>query len=136
MSYSIEIKAAAIADLLTGEQPATVARRYNLPGGLVRKWKFRLGTPDGTGHGTADGTHDLRMLTIRPAIEAQQREIGELVLLSLRAKLIATQRIAEHVTTPAWRDKQTAGDMAVLFEALDRSAISMLDRLARHSANE
>src|SRR5690349_8900133 len=115
MVYGIEIKAAAIADLLTGEQPAVVAKRYGLPGGLVRKWKFRLGTPDGTLHGTADGTDSVfvdaadassastkapRAVTIRPAIEAQQLELGELVLQSLRAKLLATQRIAEYVTTP------------------------------------
>src|SRR5258706_14393741 len=94
MAYSIEIKAAAIADLLTGEQPATIAKRYGLPSGLVRKWKFRLGTPDGTLHGTPDGTDSVfvdtqdasrastnntpRAVTIRPAIEAQQLELGEL----------------------------------------------------------
>jgi hypothetical protein len=83
MAYSIEIKAAAIADLLTGEQPAIVAKRYGLPGSLVRKWKFRLGTPDGTPDGTLHGTDSLfvdasdasrastktkrpRALTIRP----------------------------------------------------------------------
>lgn len=152
MAYSIEIKAAAVADLLTGEQPAVVAKRYNLPGGLVRKWKFRLGTPDGTLHGTADGTDSLfvdassassassastqtntaRVVTIRPALEAQQLELGALVLQSLRAKLLATQRIAEYVTTPSWLDKQTAVDMAALFDVLDRSAIAVLDRLARY----
>jgi transposase-like protein len=150
---SPEVKAAAIADLLTGEQPAIVAKRYGLPSSLVRKWKFRLGTADGTLHGTPDGTDSLfvdasgassastkrkppRAVTIRPAIEAQQLELGELVMQSLRAKLVATQRIAEYATSPSWLDKQTAADVAALFEAIDRSAIGILDRLSRHRVDD
>lgn len=125
---SPEIRAAALADLAAGEQPAVVAQRYGLDPSIVRVWKQRHVT-DGVTPVTSGVT------TIqRPALEAQQLALGDLVLENLRAKLIATQRIAEHATVPAWLDKQTAADVAALFTALDRSAIGILDRLASHTA--
>ena len=118
-------KAQALADLHAGDQPAVVAARYGFSGATVRKWKERLVTPDVTAGVT---------VIQRPAIEAQQLAIGDLVLENLRAKLIATQRIAEHATTTDWLDKQTAADVAELFECLDRSAVRILDRLAGNSS--
>ena len=114
-------KAAAIADLLSGEQPAIVAARYGFESSTVRQWKSRLVTSDVTKNVT---------VIHRPNLEVQQFELGELVILNLRAKLIATQRIAEYVTTPEWLDKQNAADVAALFECIDQSAINILDRLA------
>jgi hypothetical protein len=114
-------KAAAIADLLNGEQPAVVAARYGFESATVRQWKSRLVTPDVTPSVT---------VISRPALEMQQLALGELVMENLRAKLIATQRIAEHAATPEWLDKQNAADVAALFERLDQSAIGILDRLA------
>jgi len=128
-----ERKAAALADLLDGDQPAIVAARYGLPSGTVRQWKARLVTPDVTTGVTAGVTAGVTVLK-RPALEAQQLALGELIMENLRAKLIATQRIAEYATTPTWFDKQSAADMAELFEVIDRSAIGILDRLARASS--
>ena len=122
------IKAAALADLASGEQPAVVADRYQLNQATVRSWKARLDLPDATNGAT--NAAGVATVIQRPAIEAQQLAIGDLVIQNLRAKLIATQRIAEYVTTPHWFDKQTAADVAELFEVIDRSAISVLDRLA------
>jgi len=120
-----EIKAQALADLLNGEQPAIVAARYGLPSGTVRQWKNRLVTPDVTQSVT-------RTVTVRPAIERAQLDIAELVMDNLRAKLIATQRIAEHAAKTTWLEKQSAADVAGLFETIDQSAVAILDRMARH----
>lgn len=120
------IKTKAIADLLTGDQPAIVAERYGIPAGTVRQWKKRLVTPAVTQSVTAP-------VTARPAIERAQLDIATLVLDNLRAKLIATQKIAEHVTTPTWLEKQNAADVAALFETVDRAAVAILDRMARGS---
>ena len=128
-SVSAEIKAAALADLAVGEQPAIVAQRYRLNPATVRSWKLRLdegATPIATEHATPVAT-----ILRRPAVEAQQLTIAELVASNLRAKLVATQRIAEHVTREEWLTKQSAVDVATLFESLDRSAIGILDRLAQ-----
>lgn len=129
-----DIKARAIADLMDGEQPAIVAERYRADGvtaSQARKWKQRFVTPSVTESVTPSVT---KPPIRRPAVELQQLEIGELIMANLRAKLVATQRIAEHVTIPTWLDKQGASDMATLFEALDRSAVGILDRLAQRSA--
>ena len=100
-----EIRAAAIADLLTGDQPAVVADRYGLNAATVRTWKLRL-EQDGEGvAANADATpvatvHVPPVATQRaarfrqPSLEAQHLTLAELVEANLRAKLIATQRIA------------------------------------------
>lgn len=121
-TVSPEKKAAAMADLHAGEQPAVVAERYGLDRNVVKMWKQRF---------VADVTDPVTVSVIhRPTLERQQIELGELVMLNLRAKLIATQRIADYASSPAWLDKQNASDVAELFEVLDRSAINILDRLA------
>lgn len=119
-------KAAALADLLNGDQPAVVAARYKLNPTTVRSWKARLDLPTATGDATGVAT-----VIRQPAIEAQQLAIGDLVLASLRAKLLATQKIAEHAATTPWLEKQSAADVAQLFEVLDRAAIGILDRMAQ-----
>lgn len=130
-----EIKAAAIADLLTGDQPAIVAERYQLKAATVRSWKARLdgtrATPVATeGRGVATGVATVMQ---RPALLAQQQTIGDMIMENLRARLLATQRIAEYATTTSWLNNQNAADLATLLEALDRSTIGILDRLARAS---
>lgn len=123
--YSKEIKAAALADLATGEQPAVVAQRYGLNRDLVNKWKQRMSARASTPM-SAQTSAPIR----RPSVEFEQQSLTELVMSNLRAKLIATQRIAEYATTPEWLNKQNAADVAGLFECLDRSAVGILDRLA------
>jgi hypothetical protein len=115
---------------MAGEQPAIVAERYGIDAAKVRVWKQRYVTASVTESVTASATPNSRAVTIRPAIEAQQLAIGDLVMENLRAKLLATQGIAEYVRTPIWIDKQTAADMAELFEVLDRAATNILDRMA------
>lgn len=130
MTHAIPVKAAAIADLLSGDQPAAVAARYGLNAATVRSWKKRLGPI-----ATEDATHtppNATVAIVHPALADQQRQIGDLIIQALEAKLLATQRIAEHVASPAWLSNQTAADVAELFAAIDMSAIAMLDRMARH----
>lgn len=124
-------KAAAIADLLNGDQPAVVAARYKLNATTVRSWKARLDLPTATGDATGVAT-----VIRQPAIETQQLEIGELIKASLKAKIIATQKIAEHATHSAWLEKQTAADVATLFAAIDNAAVAILDRMARGSRGD
>lgn len=121
-----EVRAAAIADLHAGEQPAIVAERYGISRDLVKQWKQRYVTATVT-------ESDQRPVTVpvRPQVERAQLNIAALVMRNLEAKLTATQRIAEYVAnTPAWLEKQTAADVGDLFEHIDRSAIAILDRMA------
>lgn len=123
-----KIRASAIADLMDGEQPADVAAKYRIDAGKVRVWKQRYVTADVT----ESITPAVTMLR-RPAVETQQLEIGELIKASLKAKIAATQKIAEHATTTTWLEKQNAADVATLFTAIDSAAVAILDRLARGS---
>lgn len=124
----IKIRAAAVAALQAGEQPAVVAARYGLDAAQVRVWKQRyvtnVVTPD-------DSSISRPVSMQRPALERAQLDIAALVMRNLEAKLVATQRIAEYAAnSPAWLDKQTAADVGELFERIDRSAIAILDRMA------
>jgi transposase-like protein len=123
-------KAAAIAELLTGEQPVIVAERYKINRSTIRTWKRQYApTTDVTTEGGAVVSSVVSPI-VKPAIDLQHLAIGDLVLANLRAKLIATQRIAEHASISEWLEKQSAGELATLFEAIDRSAIGILDRMA------
>jgi hypothetical protein len=119
------IKAAALADLHSGEQPATVAEKYKLDPALVRKWKERHVTPAVTARDPATVT-----VIARPTVEAQQRQIGELVLDLLRAKLEASATIARLVANPEWLAGKSPAELVSLGNYLDDTALSLGDRLA------
>lgn len=120
--YSPAVRAAALADLKLGEQPAVVAAKYGIDAAQVRVWKQRYVTDAVTAHDT---------MVRRPTLEQTQLSIAELVLKNLEAKLIATQRLVEYVANnPAWLETQTAADVGDLFERIDRSAVTILDRMA------
>lgn len=127
---SPEIKAAALADLLAGEQPATVDERYRLKPGTARDWKRNLKDRDQlpTLHPTENPTPHPTLR--RPTVEAQQRQIGEIVLDLLRAKLEASRALAEIAQDAAWRARQPAAELAAFGQWLDSSALALGDRLA------
>jgi hypothetical protein len=122
---SPEIKAAALADLQAGEQPAIVAARYRLDAATVRKWKER--------HVTQDVTPVTPAVTPirRPSVEAQERAIGAIILDLLRAKLEASRAIADYArNNPAWLAQQPAAELAAFGQWLDTTALAIGDRLA------
>jgi hypothetical protein len=121
---SPELKAAALADLAAGEQPAVVAERYGLDRETVKKWKQRQLSPN------LSPVSPSGVPIIRPKIEAQQIAIGELILDLLRAKLQASAAIAEAARNPAWLAEQPAAELAALGQWLDASAFAIGDRLA------
>ncbi len=127
MVITDDIKAAAIADLQAGEQPAVVAQRYGIKRDTVKQWKQRMSPPVSPSLSPpVSPSPPIRNLSL----EEKQLTIAELVIRNLEAKLTATQRIAEYVQRGEWIDKQNAADVAELFGVLDKSAIGILDRLA------
>jgi transposase-like protein len=125
-NVSPDIRAAAIADLLSGDSPAEVARRYSIDPANVRQWKARYVTASVTDT-PVFVTPGVTLPT--PQI-GTQHEIGRILLDLLATKLKASQAIAEAASDPAWLDRQSAADLASLGEYLDRSAFSLGDRLA------
>jgi transposase-like protein len=131
-TVSPEIRAAAIADLLSGDPPAEVAQRYRLNRNTVKSWASRLSADapsasDTPRFASTDAPGDQALAV--PAL-ATEHTIGGLLLELLAAKLKASQAIAQAASDPAWLDRQSAADLAALGEYLDRSAFSLGDRLA------
>lgn len=127
-SMSEEVKAAALADLLAGEQPAVVAQRYGINRGTVKSWKARLASTDAS---TAPLDASVDAVIRQPAVEDRQARIGALIIQLLEARLAAQIAIAEHVrTNGTWINEQTASDLASLDGHLHRTTVDVLDRLA------
>lgn len=129
---SPDIKAAALAALHGGEQPAEVAERLGLDREVVKKWaqRARNVSPE-----VSPEVSPPRRI-VRPTIEAQQRQIGELVLELLRAKLEASAAIAEAARDPDWLKQQPASELAALGQWLDASAFAIGDRLAGAASSD
>lgn len=127
---SPDTKAAALADLLAGEQPAVVAERYGVNRNTVRSWAQRLASAHASdtpvyASGDASGV-TLR----RPRFEVQQQQLGDLILDLLAEKLQASHAIAQAARDPAWLRQQPAAELAALGQWLDASAFAIGDRLA------
>jgi hypothetical protein len=129
---SPEIKAAALADLAAGEQPAIVAKRYGLSRDMVNKWRQRaipliVSAPMSTDMSAVVST---QRVVRYPTIEEYQARIHQRMLALLEAKINASERLAEHIQAD-WLDKQSAGGLAELGDFLDRTAVGLLAVLAR-----
>ena len=125
---SPEIKAAALADLHAGEQPAVVAERYRIERNTVKQWKLRYVTENVPAVPAVPAAVPI----VKPKLEARQREFGALILDLLRAKLEASRAIAQAASNPQWLAEQPAAELAVLGQWLDASAFALGDRLAGH----
>lgn len=124
---SPDIRAAAIADLTAGEQPAIVAERYGLPRNTVKQWRTRYvpaDVPDAAPAASPPAA------PIRPTVVARQQRIGDLIIDLLAAKLEASRAIAHAASDPAWLQRQPAAELAALGDWLDASALAIGDRLA------
>jgi len=119
-----KIRAAAIADMLAGEQPAVVAATYGLDPAIVRQWKTRYVTSDSA---------DVPART-PPSVAAQKASMGELIIGCLRTKLQASLALAEVATDPEWVKRQSAAELALFGQWLDASALAIGDRLAHGAA--
>lgn len=122
-AVSAKVRAAVLAELHAGEQPATVAERYGIDAGTVRVWKTRYVTDAVT-------LQPATAPIVRPSLEAQQRQIGEIILDLLAAKLEASAALARAVSDPEWLAKQSGSELAAIGGYLDSTAIAIGDRLA------
>jgi hypothetical protein len=130
-TVSPEIKAAALADLAAGEQPAVVAQRYGLSRDMVNKWKQRTVSAVVSTEVSAPVSTQTAVIPVRyPTIEEHQQRIHNLMYKLLIAKLEASERLANH-TTADWLDRQSATGLAELGDFFDRTAAGILALLVR-----
>jgi transposase-like protein len=127
---SPDIKAAALAALHAGEQPAVVADRYGINPNTVKSWSRRLADAPDIAPVAPDIAPVAPKPIARPSVEAQQRQIGSLILDLLAAKLEASEAIAKAACDPDWLKQQPASELAALGQWLDSTAFAIGDRLA------
>jgi transposase-like protein len=110
--YPADIKAAAMAALLTGQSVSAIAAQYNIPEGTLWSWRNRD-------------------LNANHASDASQRKtIGELLEEYLRASLQTLKAQVEIFADREWLQKQDASELAVLHGVCTDKAIRLLESLA------
>lgn len=118
-AYSDEVKAQALAALLSGQGLAQVAATYGVPIGTLKSWKSR--TQNGEGVAT---------------VATQKRErIGELLLEYLEEGLVTLQEQVKVFRDPSWLKQQTAAEAAVLHGVIVDKTIRLLEGLADQGAD-
>lgn len=127
---SPDVKAAAIADLMTGDEPAEVARRYKIKSGTVRMWKQRYVTSSQHPVTPVTPVTPVGEIVQRPTLEARKQRIAELILDLLAAKLEASQRLTAYLSDPAVLERYKFEELVNLNGYLDRTALTLGDRLA------
>lgn len=118
--YSEEVKARALAALLAGQSPATVAATMNIPIGTLKSWKSRARNGDG-------------VATV--ATEKRER-IGELLLEYLEEGLTTLREQVKVFRDADWLKKQPASELAVLHGVVADKQIRLLEALATDAEGE
>jgi hypothetical protein len=134
---SPEVRAAAMADLVAGEQPAVVAERHRLNRSTVKSWAARMPailSASASASTLADASSDARA-SKRPSVEARKQRIAEIVLDLLATKLEGARQLAAHLSDPAFLADQKVDDLLRISDYLDRSALTLGDRLAGQPAD-
>ena len=114
MTYSDEVKAAAMAALLQGQAVSQVAKDYHLPEGTVKSWKHRN-----------------QVSKLVAEIAPQKREIGDLIIQYLQANLEALKAQAIVFADPEWLKKHEASQLAILHGVMTDKAIRLLEAMSR-----
>jgi transposase-like protein len=111
--YADEVKAAAMAALLTGQSVSSVAKEYNIPRGTVAMWSAN------------------RNRSINSNKEETRQRIGELLLGYLEAALLALNAQVQVFSETDYLRKQPANEAAVLHGVIADKTIRLLEALAR-----
>lgn len=123
--YPEEVKAQAMAALMTGQSVSSVAREYELPKGTVSRWKgeaFEVvdeGNPE-------EGSAIMRTQNAH----VENEDVGSLLLTYLRNNLRALTVQAEVFADPLWLRGQEASELAVLHGVMTDKAVRLLEAMS------
>jgi hypothetical protein len=101
-------KAAVIAALLDGQSVSAAAREFNIPRQTVQVWKKQM-----------------------PNDSAPKKEIGELIMELMRARLITLKAITDAIDNPDYLKRQPGSDLAVLYGVMDDKLVRQLEFLSK-----
>ena len=118
-NYSDELKAQALAALLSGQSFSQVASAFRVPIGTLKSWKQRT-------------NGDLDSLDASGSTTKRER-IGELLLDYLEEGLTTLRAQVKVFRDEAWLKQQTASEVAVLHGVLADKQIRLLEALVDQS---
>ena len=110
MAHSEEVKARAMAALLTGQSVGNVAKRFRLPKQTVSRFKSGL-VP----------------FVLEQATEAQRERIGDLLLSCTEEHVQALTRIAQSTTTPEYLAGQNLRGVAARYREMRAFVVRLLE---------
>lgn len=124
-THSAEVRAQAIAAMLAGEAPASVAERLGVPLGTVKSWRSR----------------DAQALVNSGAAVAtdatpKRDELGRLVSEYLRESLRALRAQSELFADAEWLKKQSAAELAILHGVLNDKVVRILSALRNNEGGD
>lgn len=122
--YPEEVKAQAMAALMTGQSVSSVAREYELPKGTVSRWKGEA--YEVIDEGNADGSAIVRTQNVHE----ENEDVGSLLLTYLRSNLRALTVQAEVFADPQWLRGQEASQLAVLHGVMTDKAVRLLEAMS------
>ena len=118
-TYDPQMKAAVLASLLAGQSVSSVAEEYEIPRGTVSSWRRN-----------ADPT------ALYDVDQPQKREVGDLLMVYLRANLQALTAQAEQFADKEWLKQQDASELAVLHGVMTDKAIRLLEAFGRNDDSD
>lgn len=112
--YSDQIKAQALAALLAGQAPATVAATFGIPIGTLKSWKSR----------------QLNGESVATVATEKRKRIGALLLEYLETTVATLKAQQELFRDVDWLKQQSASEAAVLHGVSFDKAFRLLEALA------
>lgn len=119
--YSEQMRAQALAALLTGQSFSEVSRMFGIPIGTLKSWKSRsadaLDAPDATGAST------------------KRERIGTLILEYVEEGLTTLREQVKVFRDETWLKQQSASEVAILHGVIADKQIRLLEALADEGAD-
>lgn len=112
-----EKKAAVMAALLSGQSIDSIVTDYNVPRGTVAGWKRELNAAE---------LYDTE----------KKADIGELLLIYLRANLETLAAQVKLFADPQWLREQSASEAAVLHGVMTDKAIRLMEAFGRANGSD
>lgn len=120
--YPDELKAQAMAALLTGQSVNAVAEQYNIPRGTVTSWASRANRERG----------DL----LSEQSNGKRERIGELIVDNIETMLETTKAMLHVLQEADWIEKQSASEIAVLFGVIADKTYRLLEAMPEDAEDD
>lgn len=120
--YPTELKAVALAAMLSGQSINVVAEKYSIPPGTLKSWAARE-------RNALRGNDSL-------ITEDQQERISHLIIDNVEAMLETTKEMLDVIKDREWLHEQSASEVGILFGVITDKTYRLLQALPDRSADQ